>query len=199
MSLFRVLTIAILLGGTALAQKGGDNSTYFVTYFSNSPQGAGVPDQTVRIINDGDTGANLWASYYVFDDSQEMQECCSCEVTPDGLNSESVEHNLTNNTLTSRPVSRGVIKIIGSSVAAGGPNFTNTLAAGLRGWATHVQSPQNKSPYGAGPFSQTETGLRDSNLSPSQETLLETLCLYVNLLGGGGQGVCTCTPEDVDF
>ena len=32
-SLFRVLTIAILLGGTALAQKGGDNSTYFVTFF----------------------------------------------------------------------------------------------------------------------------------------------------------------------
>ena len=42
----------------------------------------------MRFINDGDTGGNLWASIYVFDDSQELQECCSCEVTPDGLLSE---------------------------------------------------------------------------------------------------------------
>jgi hypothetical protein len=193
-----VLTIALVLGGTALAQNVGDNSVYFVTYFSNEVQGD-VRDQTVRIINDGDTGANLWATFYTYDDSQEMQECCSCEVSPDGLLSESVRNNLTNNPLTGIRVSRGAIKIISSSVNAGGPNFTNTTMPGLRGWSTHIQSVQNQYPYGPGPYSLTETALADSNLGSSDKTLQEELCFYIHLLGGGHQGVCSCTPEGADF
>jgi hypothetical protein len=193
-----VLTIALLLGGTALAQNVGDNSVYFVTYYSNElPDDA--HDQTVRIINDGDTGASLWASFYVYDDSQELQECCSCGVTPDGLLSESVRNNLTNNPLTGIRVSRGVIKIISSSVSAGGPNFTNTTMPGLRGWATHIESVRNQYPYGPAGYSQTETALADSNLGSADRTLQEELCFYLHLLGGGHQGVCSCTPEDVDF
>jgi hypothetical protein len=80
-------------------------SFYFVTYYSNSHDGG--PDATVPVVNDGDTGANLWASFYVFDDSQEMQECCSCLVTPDGLTSESVQNHLAGNTLTGRVPTRG--------------------------------------------------------------------------------------------
>lgn len=192
--LFPLLAISMMLGGTALAQSAGDNSIYFVTYFSNANT-TGAPDQTVRIINDGDTGANLWASFYVFDDSQEMQECCSCEVTPDGLLSESVDNNLASNTLTGRVKTHGVIKMISSSVDAAGPNFTNTPTAGLRVWSTHIQQ---KNPT-AGAYFATEADAADSNLASSEKTLLETLCLYVNLLGGGGQGVCSCTPEDNDF
>ena len=91
------LTLGVmLLGGSALAQNAGDRSVYFVTYFSNSLT-SGAPDETVRLINDGDTGGNLWASFYVFDDSQELQECCSCEVSPDGLLSESVNNELLAN------------------------------------------------------------------------------------------------------
>jgi len=193
-----VLTIALVLGGTALAQNVGDNSVYFVTYFSNEVQGD-VRDQTVRIINDGDTGANLWATFYTYDDSQEMQECCSCEVSPDGLLSESVRNNLTNNPLTGIRVSRGAIKIISSSVNAGGPNFTNTTMPGLRGWSTHIQSVRNQYPYGPGPYSLTETALADSNLGSSDKTLQEELCFFIHLLGGGHQGVCSCTPEGADF
>ena len=196
--LFPVLVIALMLGGTALAQKVGDNSVYFTTYYSNANT-AGAPDQTVRIINDGDTAADLWASFYVFDDSQEMQECCSCEVTPDGLTSESVDTNLTANSLTRKVNTRGVIKVIASSVAATGPanffdldgNFTNIPAPGLRVWSTHTQSS-------AGEFYVSETQAADSNLASSEKELLETLCLFVNLLGGG-QGSCSCTPEDYDF
>ena len=46
-------------------------------------------------VNDGDysigegTGI-LYASIYVFDDSQEMRSCCACYVSADGLLSESV-------------------------------------------------------------------------------------------------------------
>lgn len=193
---FPVLAIALLFGGSALAQNAGDNSTYFVTYYSNAQQGGGVPDGTVRVINDGDTGASLWASFYTFDDSQEMTECCSCEVTPDGVLSQSVDLNLAGNPLTGRLSTRGVIKVISSSVAAGGrANYTNTPTPGLRVWSTHVQRFTST----AGPYNTTEAPAADSNLASGEEWMLETLCFYINLLGGSHQGVCNCTPEDSDF
>ncbi|MGA3090721.1 MAG: hypothetical protein ABSD75_19120 [Terriglobales bacterium] len=195
LSLFPILTIVLAWGGTALSQGVGDNSVYFVTYYSNANT-TGAPDPAVRVINDGDTGANLWASFYSFDDSQEMQECCSCQVSPDGLTSESVGKNLTSNSLTGRVPTRGVIKVISSSANAGGPtNFTNTPTPGLRVWSTHIQRVTPTS----GDFHLSEALAGDSNLAPPEETLIETLCLYINLLGGGGQGVCSCTPEGQDF
>ncbi|HUE54027.1 MAG TPA: hypothetical protein VMO80_16915, partial [Terriglobales bacterium] len=99
-TILSILAIALVLGvvsGTALAQ---DNSTYAVAYYSNANT-TGAPDATVRVINDGDTGGTLCAAFYVFDDSQEMQECCSCPVTADGLISESVNNYLLANSLTS--------------------------------------------------------------------------------------------------
>jgi hypothetical protein len=191
--LFLVLMLGIA-SGTALAQ--GDNSVYFVTYYANNTTAA--PDATLRFVNDGDTAANIYASIYVFDDSQELQECGSCVITPDGLLSESVKNELTHNTLTSKAVYRGVIKVISSSVSAGGPGYTNTPVAGLRGWATHIQSAANKYPYGAAPYSQTETPLADSNLGASEKSLLENLCSFAQELGSG-TGIISCTPEDYDF
>src|ERR1017187_2308541 len=106
--LLLLLALAVMLGGTALAQ---DNSDYFVTYYSNANT-ANAPDATVRAVNDGDTENNLWASIYVFDDSEELTECCSCVITPDGLLSESVNKNLTANPLTGIKPTRGVIKVL---------------------------------------------------------------------------------------
>jgi hypothetical protein len=194
---FAALTVASLLGGNALAQ--GDKSVYFVTYYSNA-QVAGAPDETIRIVNDGDTGATLWASFYVFDDSQELQDCCSCAISPDGILSESVNNQLAsfNYTLTPKLDRKGVIKVVASSVNAGGPNYTNSLAAGLHGWSSHTQSVLNENPYGPAPYSVTEAPLSDANLSASEKSLLENLCTYAQELGSGF-GVCQCTPEDNDF
>ncbi len=196
--------IALTLGGVAQAQNVGDNSIYFVNYFSNANT-AGAPDETVRVINDGDQATTdvegqengpLWASFYVLDDSQEMAECCSCEVTSDGLLSESVNKQLTASTFSARTeTSRGVIKIISSSVQAGGPtNFTNALAPGLRVWATHIQRLTST----AGGFYVSESTVADANLGSTEKNDLETLCMWINALGGGW-GVCGCTPEDQDF
>jgi hypothetical protein len=187
-----LLAIALMLGGTALAQ--GDNSVYFVTYYSNANGAAAAataPDATVRIINDGSTGANLWASIYVFDDSEELTECCSCVVTPDGLLSESVNKNLTAAPLTGRTSTRGVIKVISSSTESDvNTNFAaNTPTAGLRAWATHIQ--KLTSGYGI-----TETLFADANLVKGEQTLLQQLCYFDYLLSGYP---CTCTPEDHDF
>lgn len=180
--LFPVLAIALMLG-SAVAQNVGDSSVYFVTYYSNNVSAA--PDETVRLINDGETGGNLWAAFYVFDDSQELIECCACVITPDGLLSESVQKNLTANPLTGRVPKVGVIKVISS--ASNDPTATKPTA-GLRGWATHMQ--KNSAYWG------TETTLADSNLSAGEQALLQNLCYYDALLSGQP---CTCTPEDKNF
>lgn len=201
--LYLLLAMTLILSGTALAQ--GDNSIYFVTYYSNANT-SGAPHATVRAINDGDTGANLWASFYVFDDSQELNECCSCAITPDGILSEDVNLNLTSNTLTGRVPKRGVIKVISSTVQATGPasyanyqdptDFVNAPAPGLRIWATHIESGTSA---GTGGFSTTEAQVADSNLAASEKSLLETLCFYVYWLGSSNYGICSCTSEDNDF
>jgi hypothetical protein len=198
-----LLAIALMLGGSALAQNVGDNSVYFTTYFANNLTASGVPDATLRIINDGDTvsatnDGSLWASIYVFDDSQELTECCSCFVSADGLLSESVKRDLTNYPITGVKPPRGVIKVISSSTESDVyTNFApNTPTAGLRGWATHIQSVNNKYPYGPGAYSQTETALADSNLGAGEKSMLELLCKFDKLLSGKP---CNCTPEDYDF
>ncbi len=187
-TLVLLLTIVLMLGiasGTALAQ--GDNSIYFTTYYSNANT-QGAPDQTVRIVNDGDTEANLWADFYVFDDSQELQDCCACVITPDGLLSESVNKNLTAYPITGKLPTRGVIKVISSSSS----DPTNDKpTAGLRAWATHTQKTG-----GSPAWAVTETAFADSNLAASEQTLLQELCYFDALLSGQP---CTCTPEDHDF
>src|ERR1700761_2373164 len=104
------LAVALMLGGAAFAQNVGDNSVYFVTYYSNANT-AGAPDATVRLINDGDQATTasegvenggLWAAFYVFDDSQELRSCCACAISSDGLLSESVNKQLTSDEFTGR-------------------------------------------------------------------------------------------------
>jgi len=136
--LFPLLAIAPMLGiasGSAMAQNVGDSSTYFVDYYANNV--AGAPDATVRVINDGEEGApkpagDLWAEFFVFDDSEELTTCCGCRVSPDGLLSESVQNQFTNHSLRGVVPPRGVIKLISSSnclgqKCPGGPNLSRPL------------------------------------------------------------------------
>jgi hypothetical protein len=198
-----LLFLVLMLGVAAFAQGPvGDGSVYFVTYYANAsttPTGpyVGAPDAVVRVINDGDSATNngnLWASYYVFDDSQELQECCSCFVSPDGVNSEDVNHNLLGNVLTSKATPKGVIKVISSST---GDATNNTPTAGLRGFATHIQRATPGNP-GSGAFFVTEAPLADSNLSAGEQNMLQLLCKFAVILGSG-RGSCSCTNEDYDF
>ena len=173
------VAIAFIFSGSALAQ--GDASYYFVTYFSNNVSGA--PGATVRIINDGDDNYTLYPFFSVFDDSQELQACGYCQISPDGLLSEDVKTELTNNTLTGKIPSRGVITV-----------FEFYQEPGLHGWATHIERATPTS----GAYTTAEAPLADSNLSFNEWESLLNLCAYAQQLGSG-RGTITCTAEDYDF
>jgi len=202
--LLPMLAITLMLGGNAFAQNVGDNSVYFVTYFSNANT-SGAPDGTLRIINDGDQATTdsegvengpLAADIYVFDDSQEMISCCFCYVSADGLLSESVNKQLTSNTFTGRgELTRGVIKVI-SAAWVGDPVTSPEPTTGLRGWMTHIQATANIPEKG--PWFVTEDALADSNLGATELANLGYLCSYGYTIGSG-YGRCPCTSEDFDF
>jgi hypothetical protein len=210
--LFPLLAITLMLGGNAFATGVEvDPSVYFVTYYSNAHT-VGAPDATVRIINDGDLstgtgecinfecGGNIWADIFVFDDSQELQECCSCEITADGLLSESVNQNLTANTLTGRVPTRGVIKVISDPL---GLAYFPVPLPGLRAWSTHIQATSvifaaGKVPAEKSPFYVTEDEFADSNLSLDELLRLGALCSFDVTLGSGS-GVCSCNNEDYEY
>lgn len=128
-----LLVLAPALNRAARASEGDD---YYVSYFDvNSHNvttqggygGFGVSggngDALLRIVNPvhADTLENgtLCAMVYVLDDNEQMQTCCGCPVTPDGLRTASVIADLidggfgsSNGAINKDILSAGVIKII---------------------------------------------------------------------------------------
>jgi hypothetical protein len=175
-----VASLALFVG-TVWAQSGPPADTLKVDYFSNANT-SGAPDGTVRILNPGTSGGNLCADIYVFDTNEEMSECCSCKITPDGLLTLSVNTDLTGDPLTGLTLSTGVIKIVSSLTKAGlCPLPTVSVpAAALRAWTTHIQ--------GTG-FAITETASQDATFSTHEQNALQGQCNAIARVGSG-KGVC---------
>ena len=200
MLMLPMLAISLLLGTNAFA-----DDTYQVTYYSNANT-VGAQDGTLRIANTGATVAagvaqNLYAAIYVFDDSQEMQECCACQISPDGLLSESVNPGIqTANTVTGIKPTRGVIKVIGIDGRSNLDEHPRSIAHGLDGWMTQIQgtSVNLATSTWKGPFTVTQSELIQSTLSAAELEVLDMTCKFAIIIGSG-RGTCSCTPEDHDF
>ncbi|MGA2879566.1 MAG: hypothetical protein ABSG13_11500 [Bryobacteraceae bacterium] len=184
-SLVVVLGVAAILSAQAI-----DPDTYKVSYFSNNiPAKDYIPVGTVRVSNVGTSEGDLCADIYVFDPTQELNECCSCLVTPDGLRTLSVATDLTGNTLTGGIVPEtGAIKIV-SAATTGGTCPAPTApkpTSGVRAWGTHTQ---------VGGY-VTETEFLDSGLSAVELGRLAAECSAIQLVGSG-KGVCTCGTGEI--
>ena len=194
-TLLSLLVVALVLGvGTAAAQDEEDG--IFIGYFANA-NASGVPSAYLRLSNDGGSGPagsptpSVCAAIYVFDNAEEMVECCSCEVTPDGYLDLSVNSSLLSNILNhgTKPT-RGIVEVVGNYPYPGPCNPTSyETEPGIKGWLSHVQKGAT-----AGTFSLTETPLTDAFNSDGGEELdydLEETCSMVQSLGSG-TGVCSC-------
>jgi len=174
-----------------------------INYFSNNGV-AGAPDATVRIDNpgspvivsvgggEGEGGAiNLCAMIYVFDNDQQLTECCGCLVTPDGLRTLSVTHDLTSNPLTGVVSKNGVILLASTLVndAPCDPTAESLeVATTLRAWGTHIQNKVGTA------YPITETPFSNINLTEASGIIVEE-CAFAHSLGSG-KGVCTCGTGD---
>jgi hypothetical protein len=188
-TLFVACVLALVLcTGSAWAQNAPPPDTLKVDYFSNANT-AGAPDGTLRLTNPGTyANGNVCASIFVVDPYQEISECCSCMLTPDGLRTLSVDKDLTSNPVTGVVLSTGVIKMVSTIPVSNTcplPTAVNPTPA-VRAWATHVQNST---------FALTETGAQDATLSINEVSRLARECYAIRLVGSG-RGVCSCGSGD---
>jgi hypothetical protein len=179
---FSVVLTIVLTIGTAWGQQA---DTFKVDYFDNANT-TGAPDGRVRFTNPG-TGGSICASIFVFDSDEEMMECCSCLLIPNGLRKLSVNNDLTSNPLNGVTLTTGSIEIVSSAPASGAcPAPTKMKAVpALRAWATHIQDVS---------FAVTETASQDATLSADELDNLEAGCHAIQI--GTGGGICTCGSGD---
>lgn len=189
LSLLKVLPVVAL--GVASVAWGQD--VFKINYFSNNV--AAAPDAQVRIDNPGLTYSNLCAMIYVFNNDQQMFECCGCVETHNGLRTLSVKKDLTANTLTGRPTATGVVKIVSAAPnnAPCDPTGNIRPTANLRAWGTHIQGLSQSGTVG--PWGVTETEFSDSPLGATEFANLQAQCAFIGILGSGA-GVCTCGTGD---
>ena len=199
-----IFTCAVLLiAGTGVASAQTD--VYQVNYFANNflvpdPPVKGAVnaflDETVRIDNPGTTYANLCANIYVYDNDQQLTECCSCVETPNGLRTLSVSRDLTSNPLTGRISNNGVVKIVSSrDNGVCDPTHVTPVPA-LRAWATHFDLLQNQpAARTTVPGVLTETTFTRVTLGAGELAALQAQCQFIGILGSGN-GICTCGTGD---
>ena len=188
------------------------------THFDKSEGGYGGPghsggsgDALVHIVNAGNftnpaLNGDICANIYVFNDVQEMQECCSCDLSPNALLTLSTINNFTSNPLiSSESLEAGVIKIVGVPPQSVGPGETSicptsetfpTPEEGLHAWTNHTESMASNQAGFTPPFgfvtSTSVEEFRHSELDAGELSTLYSECAFINA-HGSGHGICTCT------
>jgi len=188
-----LVTLSLLTVGVGLASAQDEiaqQDVFRINYFSNANV-SGAPDATVRIDNPGVYYGNLCAMIYVFDNDQQLTECCGCVETHNGLRTLSVNKDLTSNPLTGVKSNNGVIKVVSSTPNSYPCDPTGNVypTPNLRTWVTHIQNKVGSA------FPVTETESSDSLLGDSEFDALEAQCYFLNILGSG-HGICTCGTGD---
>jgi hypothetical protein len=158
-----------------------------VSYFDLASAQQAQLDGTVRLTNPGLNSADLCAMIYVFDNRQEMNECCGCKVSDSGLLTLSLENDLTSNPLTGRKPQTGVIRIVPSDPTSNPQCDASSLspAGELVGWESNVVAP----PGGTPQIVESEADL--VSLGSGESSVLAGECGAIKALGGG-QGICSC-------
>ena len=168
-----------------------------VNYFANNGV-SGAPDATVRVTNPGTAFENICAQVYVFDNDQQMSECCGCLTTPDGLRTFSVTKDLTSNPLTGVVSKNGDIKLLATEVNDSPCDPTLGIGVGpvvptvntyLDAWATHIQNKVGTA------YPITETAFTDAGLNDGVAVNLAEDCFFIERLGSG-HGICSCGTGD---
>jgi hypothetical protein len=186
-----------------------------------SENGTGNGDNIMRLINS--TGQNMCALIYVFDDDEELGECCGCPLTANQLQSYSVVGDLTSNWRElSGDQDSGVIAVIGATSATNTCTLNGATIDGGVNPACHAGCDPTI-PFSAGVLTQgtpsdqglngnivhnqkigTLNSLTEVNMfddSPGDSTniasLLQAQCQNI-VQHGSNRGICNCRGEFVD-
>ncbi len=191
---------------SAQASSAVATDVYKVAYFDINSQATnpfgglepvgGDGEELVRTINPTSTPI-LCQMVYVWDASEELQECCGCIVTNDGLRVEAVGADLTANPSNGAAFGYGTIDIISSLPNAPAPvecdpALALSLSPALRSSITHVESSGET-------VSVSVENFQDAPLDATNEAAMVADCAFIHT-NQSGHGICSCgvgdnTPE----
>lgn len=170
------------------------NDVYQLVFFDNAYNRFRA-DQAIRIVNPGLQGTPisqdegmLCADIYVFNASQQMEECCACPVKANDLLQLQLKSNLLQNPFVDKP-NAGVIKIIsdkGSNCDATAPDPRPNLRASMEHLEV-IPAARGTLLLSPGTPSLTDTPFEDSELSLSELQSLGSTCAKVI-----GMSACKC-------
>ena len=150
---------------------------------------------------------NICVNTYVFDPQEEEIGCCSCLVTPDGLNSLSAKSDLISNNLTPAVPTSITISLVASTPgtdSTGAFTLCNPATAaarvplagtqGLVAWGTTLEPSSTPGTYNAVPVPFLKGSLSGGSLAippapGSQLAALTSLCNFIQA-NGTGFGIC---------
>ncbi len=194
LSLLAIATLAV--SSVAFAQTdapvGGPSDAFQINYASNLSIGDSVVNITnAGTVNGADPAGRICANVYTFDPAEELISCCSCLVTPNGLDSLSDQTDLISNTLTPGVPTSIVVKLIATLPVAGTCNAGNggfpfaagQLAPGMRAWGTTLHATPT-----AG-WQVTENAFSVASLSTSEDFKVTSYCNFIQS-DGSGYGIC---------
>jgi hypothetical protein len=216
------VTVALLASGSLAFADSFSNSPYTIGYYTGANQN--LPDAQMHVVNPGSIDGyapqgSVCANVYVFTPDEQMVACCSCNVSPNGMQGFSLKTDLVSDPFTSTPPLAGAIKIV-ASLGGGPPAGLGTAPSGslsttssglacdagsvypvggvLDTWITHVR-PLGTA-FGAA-YSVTEIPFEDALLSLSELQKLEQTCYgYEAAAGkggvGSGAGICNCESSE---
>ncbi|MBZ5586273.1 MAG: putative Ig domain-containing protein [Acidobacteriia bacterium] len=196
-----VILAALVLAGAALAQTPMTTDPPFqVRHAANLTVG----ESYVYITNDGANGAsvlgpglgsagNICVNVYAMAPDEQLVSCCSCLVTPNGLVTLGVNHDILSNTLTRAGLGSAVIKLVSTLASGNGAGTSCANSAALVGQAHQVSgmlawgTTLNILPSGG--VTMTETPFSPATLSQGELASLGGRCASI-MGNGSGFGIC---------
>ncbi len=185
------------------------DSPFQIKYATNV---TAASDSVIDITNSGANGAsllgpglggaagNICVNVYAFSPDEQLVSCCSCLVTPNGLESLSVYNDLTSNTLTGVRPTSVVVKLLATATGgtAAAPDFTGSscamsaaatstlpAASGMLAWGTTTHAAGTTGPTAA----TTETAFSPATLSAGELASISGRCASI-IGNGSGFGIC---------
>jgi len=185
---------------TIVAQFQGQSASASVTvipllllhYFNRANAVASGIDSEVLLANPGVTrtasnSGSLCAMIYVFDQNQELNECCGCSISDSGLLTLSLVNDLTANPLTGTSPTAGSIMVVPSDIGSN----PQCNAASLTPTGALAGSETNDQDDGDGTFQVTESSFASAPLNSVVESSFAELCSFIETMGSGS-GICSC-------
>jgi hypothetical protein len=197
---FSLVLATLALSAVAFAQT--QDGFFQIGYAAN----LNIGDSVVNISNDGFIGGvfntafptqgNLCVNTYVFDPQEEEIGCCSCLVTPNGLNSLSAKSDLISNNLTPAVPTSIVIKLVATRPTTATPTATAltvcnpalpgviVLERGMLAWGSTLEPSSTPGTYNA-----VNVPFLNGTLSDSELDGVSALCNFIQA-NGTGFGIC---------